>query len=847
MRTSDLAPDHATAEIVSPIEKRSNTSAAIRYLRNSPGSAVLAALILVTGMGFGVFWGGFPDDFAAGFSTTMQQGRWWTLATALVIPSSIANAIIAIGLVLTAGAYAERRLGPVVTILLFFCTGIIGILVGIGLQELALVWGSDWGLLRSGDLTLDPTIGVVGIAIAATATLPALWRRRIRVIGFVLLGMFAIYAGDSASTFRLLAGVAGLIAGIVIARQRPQGTWYRSSHREVRTLVAAIVAATGLGPIVVLISGALEAPLGLVVAGFVPISDADVETRCEGEMTDACAQAIDATVTAGMGPFLISLVPLLLALLAAWGLRTGRRAAWILAITTNVAVAFLTGAVLGVGQLFDFHVLNTVGPQLAISVVLATSVPIAVVILLVATRHRFRVRAPRSAVVQFVITVALAAIVLGSFYIIIGVLNGDDYLAGPPSLGAVFSDVLRPFVPAGFLPAVTLNAVPVSGLALATYQWVGVTFWLIFAVATVLLYRATSVGRTPEEGVHFRRLLKAGAGGTLGFMGTWAGNSYWFTQDGNGAVAYRVINKIALTMSDPLCAAGDERSTIEGFVQYCESQGWTACFYSFHERYLPVFDSFGWQHMSVGEETVLDLPGLEMAGKPWQKIRQALNKGQREGITTLWSTWNDLPPALAMQIEAISEEWVANKTLPEMGFTLGGMEELKDPDVALYLAIDNEGVIQATTSWLPSWTDGKVTGWTIDFMRRGDDAMAGIMEFIIASAALHMKDQGVQVMSLSGAPLATKPGGGAEDSMFINRLLTWLSEMLEPAYGFTSLFRFKSKFNPRYDTIYMAYADPAQLPAIGLAIGNAYLPDSSPREYLALVQAIRGRTSEARE
>src|SRR5690606_1383184 len=107
---------------------------------------------------------------------------------------------------------------------------------------------------------------------------------------------------------------------------------------------------------------------------------------------------------------------------------------------------------------------------------------------------------------------------------------------------------------------------------------------------------------------------------------------------------------------------------------------------------------FGWQHMSVGEETVLDLPDLEIAGKPWQKVRQAVNRAGREGITTVWSTWDDLPVALSAQIEAISEEWVSEKELPEMGFTLGGMAELKDPDVYLYLAVDTTGRVQAITS-----------------------------------------------------------------------------------------------------------------------------------------------------
>lgn len=119
--------------------------------------------------------------------------------------------------------------------------------------------------------------------------------------------------------------------------------------------------------------------------------------------------------------------------------------------------------------------------------------------------------------------------------------------------------------------------------------------------------------------------------------------------------------------------------------------------------------------------------------------------------------------------------------------------------------------------------------------------MPGIMEFIIASAAFRMKEEGVEVVSLSGAPLAEKPlepGDEAPEPTAMTQLLGWLAGVLEPAYGFTSLFRFKAKFNPEYHTIYMAYADPAQLPAIGLAIGKAYLPEVSPQEYLALVKTL---------
>ena len=150
-----------------------------------------------------------------------------------------------------------------------------------------------------------------------------------------------------------------------------------------------------------------------------------------------------------------------------------------------------------------------------------------------------------------------------------------------------------------------------------------------------------------------------------------------------------------------------------------------------------------------------------------------------------------------------------------MGFTLGGMAELKDPDVRLMLAIGPDGRMQAVTSWLPVYRDGEVVGWTIDFMRRADDSMNGVMEFLIASAALHMKEEGAEVLSLSGAPLAAKPlapGEEPPEPTAMSRLLEFLAATLEPAYGFSSLFRFKAKFNPEYETISMAYPDALALP-----------------------------------
>ncbi|UUT35595.1 DUF2156 domain-containing protein [Microbacterium elymi] len=161
------------------------------------------------------------------------------------------------------------------------------------------------------------------------------------------------------------------------------------------------------------------------------------------------------------------------------------------------------------------------------------------------------------------------------------------------------------------------------------------------------------------------------------------------------------------------------------------------------------------------------------------------------------------------------------------------------------LAVDASGDLQAITSWLPNWRDGMLVGWTLDFMRRGDEAMAEIMVYLIATAALRMRDEGVESMSLSGAPFARRAsstGNSPPAASLVSRLLAWLADVLEPVYGFRSLFAFKMKFHPELDSIHMAYADVASLPTAGRAITRAYLPAASPRQTLALMRMLSERS-----
>lgn len=77
-------------------------------------------------------------------------------------------------------------------------------------------------------------------------------------------------------------------------------------------------------------------------------------------------------------------------------------------------------------------------------------------------------------------------------------------------------------------------------------------------------------------------------------------------------------------------------------------------------------------------------------GKKWQDVRTAINKAKRDGITDVLTTFKEAPFSVQTQIREISAQWAGKKALPEMGFTLGGVDELIDSRVRLLYAVERQ-------------------------------------------------------------------------------------------------------------------------------------------------------------
>ncbi|WP_270889848.1 bifunctional lysylphosphatidylglycerol flippase/synthetase MprF [Pedococcus sp. 5OH_020] len=345
------------------------------------------------------------------------------------------------------------------------------------------------------------------------------------------------------------------------------------------------------------------------------------------------------------------------------------------------------------------------------------------------------------------------------------------------------------------------------------------------------------------------RLTEQGTVNRLAWMTTWPENRWFESASYPGYVAYRVHAGVAVGLCDPVAASPQDRShLLTAFADSVRSAGLVPCLFTVTAEASTNAASQGWQSLQVAEEAVVDLQTLSFTGKAWQDVRTALNQAGRLGISLRLGPLGEQPRGLQLQVKAISSEWVEDKGLPEMGFTLGGVDEALDPHVRVGLAVDEDSTVHGLTSWMPIYDvgGGEPVGWTLDVMRRLPGGFRYTMEFLISSAATAFKAEGCRVISLSGAPLARArrdtDGPGTMPVMdrgTLDAFLDRLGGALEPYYGFRSLHAFKTKFQPRLDPLYLVFPEATDLPRIGLALSRAYLPHAGLRDFVTLARAAR--------
>jgi phosphatidylglycerol lysyltransferase len=765
-----------------------------RQLPRVPATMCFLAVVWGVGLGTGSITHG-PSRWLYGHLgvglPSLAHGYWWTLLSAGLLAPGLGGYLAVTVLSLLILAPAERRMGAARTFTTLLVSQAVGFLLAVALVKLAgIVHGTVIGAL-TGETAVGTLPGIFGVGFALSRTLIPLRGLRLRVVLTTAITISLLYIGH----LEQVAVACGVLGGLGAAAMMYDHTrpWaaLRASQHEVRVLGAMLVALPALGVLAtVFISTNSPMPLSslLSAAGPGPHDAAQSQIYAPGIRVLAA--------------------PALLLLLCAYGLRRGRRLAWWLAVVINLVVL---GACL----------YPTVNRE-------ATLWPVMTLMVLLVIRRHFDQSSDQQALRRLTVILGAALVMSFAAFLLLG------YLTERTGTRPVRD------MPGQFLSYMLFSSRS-PGIHLAgrlLYTWVFLLFWIVVLGALTAFFLHTCIHRDASQADRARDILMLG-GSTISYTSTWRGNKYWISEDGRAAIAYRAIAGVAVTVGEPYGDPDALESAITGFARFCEHRGLQPCLYSVTARTNAITEGLGWKSVRIAEDTLVPLACLQFAGKKWQNVRAAMNKAAREGITAEWYSYPEAPPEIARQIRQISGRWVKDKGLPEMGFTLGGLNELNDPNIRCLLAVGADRTVYAVTSWMPVYEYGRPVGWTIDVMRRSTDpgTSRGVMEFLIATAARTFQEEGARFISLSGAPLARLDRG--EQVHAVQRLLDMFADVMEPVYGFRALLQFKDKFHPDYQPLYLTYPDPAAIGSIATAIGRAYLPDLTSRQALRLLMKLR--------
>ncbi|MCD8078351.1 MAG: DUF2156 domain-containing protein [Lachnospiraceae bacterium] len=295
-------------------------------------------------------------------------------------------------------------------------------------------------------------------------------------------------------------------------------------------------------------------------------------------------------------------------------------------------------------------------------------------------------------------------------------------------------------------------------------------------------------------------------------------NSYYFGTDLCGVFPYMLTGKRIMSQGDPACEPDKMERLIDEYLDFCRDRGYRPIFNSVSCDTADLLRTKGFRVLRYGEEAILDLAEYSLAGGKKGALRRNVAKLNRAGVVLLeYCPETARDPSLEKEISELEKQWFADKKL-NLTYSVGGLQFDKPYGRRYFITRDTEGTLLTVLSFLPY---RQKKGYCVDVMYRRLDGPTGAMEHAIISAAMKLKEGGVEEVSLNIAPLAgidiTRP-----DTVKAEKLMYEIFDKMDFGYDFKNLYRFKSKFSPTtWKPRYLVYDRRISLARLATAITDA--------------------------
>jgi len=305
---------------------------------------------------------------------------------------------------------------------------------------------------------------------------------------------------------------------------------------------------------------------------------------------------------------------------------------------------------------------------------------------------------------------------------------------------------------------------------------------------------------------------------------------YFFSENGRAVIAYRFESDTLLAIGDPIGPDEELLPILRAFAEHCYERDWSFAFFQARPERLPLYRSLGWRALHIGEDPILWTDRFTLEGSAMGDVRRSARKLEGTDLRVLEYHPGERPfdpvrdGAVLEQLRQISSEWLAAREGEERGFCMGRFDPGELKKVWLTVAWDPaRGRAEAFTTWVPVWAR---RGWALDLMRRRRTAPPGTMEFLVVRAVESAKARGNALVSLSLSALArvgpeSAAGAQAGTEGGSDKARAFLMQHLARYYDFQNLFRWKEKFSPEFEDRYLVYPEPLALPRVALALVRA--------------------------
>jgi lysyl-tRNA synthetase class 2 len=324
------------------------------------------------------------------------------------------------------------------------------------------------------------------------------------------------------------------------------------------------------------------------------------------------------------------------------------------------------------------------------------------------------------------------------------------------------------------------------------------------------------------EREHAHALVSRYGADTIAPFALRADKSYFFSEDRDAFLAYRVSGGVAIVAGDPIGPEGSACDLVRRFLDFAHARGWRVAVLGVSECSLDLYRSLGLRALYHGDEAVVDTATFSLEGRPIRKVRQSVHRLSAAGFEARALRPSEFDGEMRERLEEVARTWRGDA--PERGFTMAfdALFALGDDDAVFIVGFD---CAQRPMGFLHFAISHPGSALSLSSMPRLRDVPNGFNEWLICESIGWARDHGYRRVSLNFSPFAALLAPDGELTRGQQMQAATLRRM-KSRFQLDNLLHFNRKFFPEWQRRFVVYERRRDLPRVGVAAlaAEAYLP-----------------------